>query len=153
MRKGCVLNVRTIGGTKRRTFVSFDPTRGRPVRDFFLHQGRREDATWVVKNWSEPYEEEDVAGLWVSQTTGRIKQAEVLVVLLGPTTYRCPGVLKEVTIAKILGKNVYQIIPFGAGNPHFIPNAGRVLRWEWDTIKRAIATAPTRWDKAKNIRL
>jgi hypothetical protein len=145
------LNVRTVGGTKRRVFISFDPARGRPVRDFFFNQGRREDATWTVKNWSEPFDEDD--GMWISQTTGRIKQAEVLVVLLGPTTFRCPNVLKEVMIAQILDKNIYQIIPFGAGSPHYIPNAGRVIRWEWDTIKRAIATAPTRWDKAKNVRL
>jgi hypothetical protein len=73
-----------------------------------------------------------------------MKQTETLVVLLGPTTFRSPGVLKEITIAQILGMNVYQIIPYGAGSPHYIPNAGRVVRWDGDDVKRAIATSPAR---------
>ena len=91
--------------------------------------------------------------MWISRTTGRIKQAEVVVVLLGHTAFRSPGVLKEVTIAQILGKKVYQIIPHRGGSPNVIPNAGRVLRWDWDTIKRAIAASPARWNTAKNIRV
>ncbi|MDA0797361.1 MAG: hypothetical protein O2826_00130 [Chloroflexi bacterium] len=146
------MDIRTIGGTKRRIFISFDSERDRPVRDYFYNQGRRDDATWIVKSWSEPFAD-DSTGMWISQTTGRIKQAEVVVVLLGPTAFRCPGVLKEVTIAQMLGKRIYQIIPHGGGSPNVIPNAGRVLRWEWDNIKRAIAASPARWNTARQVRL
>lgn len=130
----------TIGGSKRRVFVSFDVERDRPFRDFFYRQGRKDDATWHVSFASELYDQTDP--MWISTATGRIKQFEALVVLLTSTAYRSPGVLKEVAIAHILNKNVIQIIPYGAGSPHTIPNAGRVVRWEWDAVKRAIAAPP-----------
>jgi hypothetical protein len=134
--------VQTIGGSKRKVFVAFDVERDRQYREFLFNQGRKSDATWYVSHWSQPYDENDP--LWVADTSSHIKQAEAVVVLLGPTTFWAPGVLKEVTIAKVLQRFVYQIIPYGAGTPHIIPSTGRVVRWEWETVKRAIATAPTR---------
>ena len=86
LRETCALGYRTIGGSKRRVFVSFNVEHGRP--------------------------------------------------------FRSPGVLKEVATAHILQKSVIQIVPYGAGSPHTIPNAGRVVRWEWDVVKRAVAAAP-----------
>ena len=135
--------VQTIGGTKRRVFVSFDVERDRPFKDSFLNQGRKSDATWHATYWSQAYDETD--SMWVSTATSHIKQSEAVVVLLGPTTFRAPGVLKEVTIAQILGKSVYQIIPYGAGEPHIIPNVGQVVRWDWEKVKRVIATVPSRF--------
>lgn len=140
--------VQTIGGLKRRVFVSYDTERDRPFRDFFINQSRHTDATWYVRRWSDEWNENDAS--WVSSTTGRINEAEAVVVLLGPMTFKAPGVLKEVSIAQMLGKYIYQIIPYGAGQPHNIPNAGRVVRWDWETVKRAIATAPPKWSGAKS---
>ena len=107
------MEIQTVGGIKRRVFVSFDTLRERPIRDFFINQGRREDSTWTVTRWSEEFDAEDP--MWISTTTHRIKQAEVLVVLLGPTSCRNPGILKELTIGKILETQIYQIIPSGKG--------------------------------------
>ena len=140
--RGVLLIVQIIGGTKRRVFVSFDFERDRQFRDFFINQGRKSDATWAVTHSSQEYDEHDE--MWLSTTTGRMKQTETLVVLLGPITFRSPGVLKEVTIAHILKMNIYQIIPQGSGAPRHIPNAGRVVRWDWENVKRAIAAAPRR---------
>ena len=64
-------------------FVSFDTLRDRPICDFFINQGRREDSTWTVTRWSEEFDAEDP--MWIPTTTHRISQAEVLVVLLGST--------------------------------------------------------------------
>ena len=143
--------IKTVGGVKRRVFLSFDTERDKPFRDFFINQGRKEDATWAVTRWSEPYDPGD--SMWVSATTQRIKQAEVLIVLLGPGTFRCTGVLKEVTIAQILEKNIFQIIPAAKGTPHILPNVGKIVRWDWNNVKRAIATAPRPWGKASQVRL
>jgi hypothetical protein len=139
--------IQIIGGIKRRVFVSFDTSPDRPVRDFFINQGRREDSTWSVVRWPEDFDAEDPH--WVSTATQHIKQAEVFVLLLGPTAFRSPGVLKEITIAKILDKQIYQIIPPGKGTPNVIPNVGRVLIWEWAAVKRATATMPPKWQTGK----
>ena len=132
--------VQTIGAAKRKVFVSFDYEKDRAYLNFFFNQGRKADATWSISRWSEPFSDADPE--WVATTTKHIKQGEALVVLLGKTTFRSPGVLKEVTIAQILGKRIYQIVPYGMRDPRVIPNVGRVLRWDWEGVKRAIASTP-----------
>ena len=135
--------VQTVGGTRRRVFVSFDATRDRPFRDFFERQGAKSDATWLVKGSSVPYIEGDPN--WVPTTMNRMSQCEVLVVLLTATTFKSPTVLAEVRLAKQLGLNICQIIPYGAGSPHVIPGAGAVIRWDWNNVKKGIvALAPVR---------
>mgnify|MGYP002821308318 CR=1 FL=1 len=95
---------RTIGGNKRRVFVSFDVERDRLFRNFFYREGRDHDATWHVSFTSNLYEEIDP--MWISTAIGRVKQCEALVVLRSSSTYRSPGVLKEVATAHILQKSV-----------------------------------------------
>ena len=143
------MNVQTVDGIKRRVFVSFDTERDRPIRDFFVNQGRRDDSTWTVTRRSDPFDADD--GMWVSTATHRIKHAEVLVLLLGPMTFRNPGVVKEVSIAKILDKQIYQIIPPGKGSPNVLAGVGRVIRWEWASVRRAIATMAPKWEKGKTV--
>lgn len=141
------MNVKTFGGVKRRVFASFNTERDRALRDFFINEGRKHDATWAVIRWSEPYQE-DEEGMWVTNTTGRMRQADLVVVLLGPTTFNHKGVLKELTIAQILGMNVVQVVPPGAGSPNYIPDVGRVVRWDWDSVKRAMLAPPKGWASA-----
>lgn len=149
MRVGEPLNVKTIGGIKRRVFASFNTERDRSLRDFFMNEGRKQDATWSVIRWSEPYADDDVDdGRWVTETTGRIRQTDLVVVLLGQTTFTCKNVLKELTIAEVLGMNVVQVVVPAAGAPHIIPNVGRVVHWEWDTVKRAMLVPPKGWASA-----
>ncbi len=131
--------MRTVGGTKRKIFLSYDLERDRENRDFFLRQGRQSDATWHVGHMSEYLNENDPS--WLPNTTRRIKECQAVIVLLGSHTYGAPGVLKEVAVAEMLDKPIFQIIPYGAGQPHTIPNAGRVIRWQWDNVKQAIASA------------
>lgn len=141
------MNVQTYGGIKRRVFASFHTERDRGLRDHFITEGRKLDATWTVTRWSEPYVEDD-EGLWITNTTGRMRQTDLVVVLLGATTFNCKGVLKELTIAQVLGMNVVQVILPGAGSPHYIPNVGRVVHWDWDTVKRAMLAPPKGWASA-----
>jgi hypothetical protein len=77
-----------------------------------------------------------------------MRLADLVVVLLGPTTFTCKGVLKEMTIAEVLGLTVVQVVVPGAGSPHIIPNVGRVVHWEWDTVKRAMLAPPKGWASA-----
>ena len=54
-------------------FLSFDVDRDRQLRDFFIGQGRHPDATWYVREWSQPYDDLDL--MWITTTTGHIKAA------------------------------------------------------------------------------
>ena len=94
LRETRALGYRTIGGSKRCVFISFGVERDRPFRDFFYREGRKNDAMWHVSFASELYDEMDP--MRISTTTGRINQCEAMVVLRSSSTYRSPGVLKEV---------------------------------------------------------
>lgn len=135
--------VKTVGGTKRRIFVSFDTCSDQHHRDFFLSQGRKSDATWHVSFTSEPFEEPTVP--WVAATLDRISRCEALVVILSPITFSSAGVLKEIQLAQVLGKPIYQIVPYGVAEPHVIPDTGRIVPWDWDAVRRTLATIPRHW--------
>ncbi len=108
-REACALGYRTIGGSKRRVFVSSDVERDRLLRNFFYREGQQHYATWHVSFASELYETMDP--MWISTAIGRIKQCEALVVVRSSSTYRSPGVLKEVATARILQKRFIQLFP------------------------------------------
>ncbi|MEE8517712.1 MAG: hypothetical protein V3S98_01140 [Dehalococcoidia bacterium] len=131
--------VKTIGGTKRKVYVSFDYERDRAFCDFFTDQGGESGATWQVAHSSHAYDGSNHE--WLIATTRGIKRCEVLVAILGPTAFRSPGVLKEIQIAEILKKTVFQIIPYGVGKPNIIPTAGRVIRWDFEAVKRFMAAS------------
>ena len=58
----------------------------------------------------------------------------MVVILVGPKTHKAPGVLKEVAIARRLGKPVVQIIGYKDSSPTPVPNGGRLLRWTWENM-------------------
>jgi len=62
----------------------------------------------------------------------------VVIVMVGPLTYKAPGVLKEVKMARKAEKPIYQIIGYKDSSPERVPNAGRLLRWNWDNLKRIL---------------
>ena len=51
-------------------------------------------------------------------------------VILGPTTFRSSGVLKEIKLAQVLGRPICQIVPYGVSEPHVIPATGRIVPWD-----------------------
>ena len=61
-------------------------------------------------------------------------QRRVVVVLIGAKTHNAPGVLKEVAIARRMGKPLVQIIGYKDTHPTPVPNGGRLLKWTWDNM-------------------
>ena len=60
--------------------------------------------------------------------------------MLGSKTRDAPGVLKEVKIARGLGKRMVQIIGYTNGSEVWrVPNAGTVYRWNWENLKKILA--------------
>lgn len=58
--------------------------------------------------------------------------------MVGPETYKAPGVLKEVKIARDLQKPIVQIIGHKDGNYKPVPNAGRLYQWNWSNLKKLL---------------
>ena len=123
---------------KKRVFVSFDFDNDKTLKDFIIGQAKNPDSPFEVADFSlkEAAPEKD----WVEQARRAITRADVFIVMLGSKTRFAQGVLKEVKIANELGKRKFQIIGYRNGNEHWgVPNAGRVYRWNWNTLKLLLA--------------
>lgn len=118
---------------KTRVFVSFDFDNDQKLKTFILAQAKNSDSPFEIENWSlnEPAPQKT----WKEKATKRIARADVVLVMVGPKTYRAPGVLAEVAIASELKVPVRQIIGYRGTSPNPVPGAGRLYRWSWPTLK------------------
>lgn len=122
---------------KTRVFVSFDFDRDQRLKTFILAQAKNADSPFEIENWSlnEPAPE----ATWREKARQRIARCNVVLVMVGPQTYRAPGVLAEVAIANELGVAVRQVIGYKDSDPRPIPGAGRLYRWSWPVMKNLLA--------------
>jgi len=66
----------------------------------------------------------------------RIKQCDIVLVMVGKHTHKASGVLKEVGFARQYNKPIAQIIAYSdLVNPTPVENAGRLYRWSWENLK------------------
>ena len=116
-----------------RLFVSFDFDRDRKLRDFVIGQSRLPGSPFEVADWS--MKEAAPTRAWKAEAERRIRQCDLVLVMVGSQTHRAPGVLAEVEIARRLGKRVAQMIGYRNSSPPRVPNAGRLYRWSWANLK------------------
>lgn len=64
-----------------------------------------------------------------------IKRADVMIVMVGSSTYKAPGVLKEVGMAHQEEIQIVQMIGFRDSNYTAVPNAGRLYSWNRPNLK------------------
>ncbi|MCG2725445.1 MAG: hypothetical protein L6420_04155 [Elusimicrobia bacterium] len=73
---------------------------------------------------------------WEEEAERRIKQCDIVLVMVGEQTYKASGVLKEVGFARKHNIEIAQIIVYKELiNPTPVPNAGRIYRWDWENLK------------------
>jgi len=121
---------------KTRVFVSFDFDNDAKLKAFIPGQAKLPDSPFEIENWSlnEPAPDRT----WQQKARARIARSDVVLVMVGPVTYRAKGVLAEIAIANELRKPVRQIIGYKDANPTPVPGAGRLYRWSWPTVKRLL---------------
>jgi hypothetical protein len=122
---------------KTRIFVSFDFDKDQKLKTFILAQAKHSDSPFEVENWSlnEPAPQKN----WKAVAKERIARCDVVLVMVGPQTYRASGVLAEVAIAGELKIPIRQMIGYKDTNPTAVPGAGRLYRWSWPTLKNLLA--------------
>jgi len=117
---------------KNRAFFSFDFDEDQNLKHHMVGQMRLSTSPFGGADWS--MKEAAPQRNWEQEAEARISRSDVVVVLVGPKTYKAPGVLKEVAIARRLGKPIVQIIGYRDSRPTRVPNAGRLLRWTWENM-------------------
>ena len=76
---------------------------------------------------------------WEAKAEAAIHRSDIVIVMVGPSTHRAPGVLKEVAMARKHGIPVVQVIGYKDGNYTAVPNAGRLYRWNWENLKKLLS--------------
>lgn len=123
--------------SKKKVFVSFDFDNDKTLKDFIVGQSKLEDSPFEIEDHSlkEAAPEKD----WLDKATAAIKRSDVFIIMLGPKTKTAPGVLKEVKVAKDLGKSRFQIIGYKYGSADWaVPDGGRTYSWNWENLKKLL---------------
>jgi hypothetical protein len=106
-------------------------------RNSFIGQSRLNDSPFEVVDCS--LKEAAPMQTWEAKARTAIKGADVVIVMVGPNTFKAPGVLKEVKIARDEGVRIVQVIGYKDGNYTPVPAAGRLYAWNWDNLKNLLA--------------
>jgi hypothetical protein len=122
--------------TRKKVFISFDFDRDKVLKDLLIGQSRNKECPFTVTDNSliEAAPEKD----WEKKAKARIDKADLVIVMLGEKTDKAPGVLKEVKIARELGKRTIQLIGHKDGKYARVPKAGILYRWTWDNLKKLL---------------
>ncbi|MFN8111881.1 MAG: TIR domain-containing protein [Solirubrobacterales bacterium] len=118
---------------KTRVFVSFDFDNDAKLKTFILAQAKHPDSPFEIENWS--LNEAAPQATWKEKAKKRIARSDVVLVMVGPETYKAPGVLAEIAAAEELKVPVRQMIGYKDASPRPVPGAGRLYRWSWPTLK------------------
>lgn len=121
---------------KIRVFVSFDFDNDRVLKDFIIGQSKNPDSPFAVTDWSMKEAAPEMS--WEDEARARIARVDLVIVMVGPRTHRATGVLREVAIARELGKPMVQIIGYRDGQYTAVPGAGRLYRWNWENLKQLL---------------
>lgn len=117
-------------------FISFEFGPDKALRDLLLGQSKHPETPFdVIDNSLHEAKRESE---WKAKATEKIKPADVMIVLIGPTTYKAPGVLKEIEIAHELNKKIVQLIGYKNGKYKRVPGAGILYRWTWENLQKIL---------------
>ncbi len=121
---------------KKRAFISFDFDNDKTLKDFLVGQARLPDSPFEAVDTS--LKEAAPLQAWQDRAREHIKRSDIVIVMVGPNTYRAPGVLREVKIAREHGVKIVQVIGYKDGNYTAVPDAGPLYTWNWENLKRLL---------------
>ena len=122
----------------KRVFVSFDFHNDGGIKTFLMGQAKLPTSPFAGADWS--MKEAAPQHRWEEEAERRIKQCDIVLVMVGRQTYKASGVLKEVGFARQHNIPIAQIIAYpDLVNPTLVPNAGRLYRWSWPNLRSLLS--------------
>ena len=122
--------------TKKPIFVSFDFDNDKTLKDFIVGQAKHPGTPFSVIDHS--LKEAAPMKTWEDKARAAIKRASIVLVMVGPNTYKASGVLKEVAMARQEETPIAQIIGYKDGNYTAVPGAGRLYSWSWENLNKLL---------------
>jgi|SRR6267154_820070 len=129
--------LRDVFQVKKRAFISFDFDYDRGLKELFVGQARMEDTPFDIIDHS--LKEAAPERNWEAKARTAIRRSDILLVLLGQFTYRAPGVLREVAMARAEGKQIFQVIGYRDRTCPSVPGGGRRFDWNWPTLNKLLS--------------
>ena len=121
---------------KKRVFVSFDFDNDKVLKDFIIGQARNSDSPFEVVDTS--LKEAAPMKTWEDKARVAIRRSNLVLGMVGRYTYRAPGVLKEVRVAREERIPIAQMIGYRNGSYAPVPDAGLLYQWDWDNLKKLL---------------
>ncbi len=120
---------------KKKVFISFDYDNDLKLKTLLAGQAKLSDSPFEVSDWSlkEAAPEKD----WEKKAENKIKQSDIVVVIVGNKTAKASGVKKEVKITRKNNISIVQIKVQGT-NPSRVADAGVLYDWTWDNLKEIL---------------
>jgi hypothetical protein len=120
----------------KKVYICFEYDKDRSLKDLLIGQSRNHECPFEVIDSS--LKEAAPEDGWEEKAKNKMDTADRVIVLLGASTYRAPGVLKEVEIARELGKKIIQLIGYKDHKYKRVPGAGILYRWTWNNLKKIL---------------
>ncbi|WP_310347114.1 TIR domain-containing protein [Pelomonas aquatica] len=115
-------------------FVSFDFDNDQQLKHLLIGQTKRQNLPFSVVDGS--LKEAAPEPRWKEAALKEIRRCDVVVVLVGRYTYKAPGVLAEIAMARSEGKPVVQLIGSRSLGYTRVKGAGKVLAWTQDNLTK-----------------
>lgn len=123
--------------SKKRVFISFDFDNDRALKEFIIGQSLHPYSPFSVVDCS--LKEAAPMKEWEEKARLAIRNSNLVLVMVGRQTYRAPGVLKEIAMARSEGIRIVQMVGYNDGNYTSVQDAGRLYLWNWQNLKNLFA--------------
>ena len=119
---------------KTKIFVSFDYDNDVALKETLIAQSKMADSPFSINDVSL----KEKSSEWQKKARKTIDGCDVFILLLGNNTYQANGVIREVRMARQLGKKRFQLRKQGNW-PTPVEGPGGVVAWKWENLKVRLA--------------
>ena len=116
---------------KTKVFASYDYEYDSDMKNNLIAESKKPDSPFSINDLSLNYKIPD----WQQKAREAISKCDVFVVLLRENTHQASGVIREVRMAREIGKRRFQLREKGH-NPQSLQGAGEVVAWTWNNLKK-----------------
>lgn len=123
-----------------RAFISFDFDNDSDQRTLFAGQSKHSKTPFTIQDWSS--KTELAQSKWEAQLKEKINKCNLTIVLVGKSTWKASGVVKEIGFATEQNVPFFGVYVNGADSSTSLPAGlarNRVINWTWDGVASAIS--------------
>ncbi len=119
---------------KTKVFVSFDYEHDSDMKKRLIAESEKPEFQFSINDKSLKKKEPE----WQQHARKEIEECDVFIVLLGEHTHQASGVLREVKMAREIGKRRFQLRKQGH-EPQKIKGAGSVVAWKKKNLQKYLS--------------